>query len=676
MVYFAKYWPGMAHVLCKLTVSISVSGISGINAGYNKAKGEIKENSTVYNPSSVTAKDTLTLESGKDTNIIGSKASGDTVKVEVGENLNIESLQAQESYDEKNSSSGMGISVDLTKAGKTSIQGSASKGKIESDYESVTDQAGIYAGEGGFDINVGKNTDLKGAVIASDATPDKNKLSTDTLTYSDIQNKAEYKASSIGVGYSSDKGFTPNPGMPVSGDASSTTQSAVSPGTIIVGGKEVNPENLSRDPSGALNALGQIFDKKTVQEQQELAKVFGEVAFTLIGDLAEAQKKSIAKDSANKINKLLEDAQAAQKAGNTEAYTQYLKDIDQLVAQTSTEIAKWSDGGSMKTALHTIAGGLMAELGGGNFAAGALGAGANEALLKAIKPGSIEEAKWASLVIGLAAGKIAGGDATAGAAAAVSGTENNIGRHYTEQQKAIKSAQVQELMAQGMDGVTAMQTVEAQWKEIGVVQGDIYDSAMIKGVGLQVIQAKVAMGIISEDEAAQQMQQQYDSVRKDYPQLTDQQFNAVYSFGLKQGADTAGLVVEIAAMEVGGRLAVKVGSKVIELVRGGQTASNVGTVSETYKVGNTVGVSSAEETNLWWSQRGYTNPPYKPGTSVTELQLTEQTTFVRVYDGEVSGMRGSWLMKAEDIKGLTPAQIKDKFALPAEPKYVVDVTLD
>jgi len=129
-------------------------------------------------------------------------------------------------------------------------------------------------------------------------------------------------------------------------------------------------------------------------------------------------------------------------------------------------------------------------------------------------------------------------------------------------------------MAQGMDGVTAMQTVEAQWKEIGVVQGDIYDSAMIKGVGLQVIQAKVALGIITEDQAAQQMQQQYDSVRKDYPQLTDQQFNAVYSFGLQQGAATTELAAEAVAMEVGGRLIVKVGGKVIELVRGGQAVSN------------------------------------------------------------------------------------------------------
>jgi len=394
-------------------VSISVSGISGINAGYNKAKGEIKENSTVYNPSSVTAKDTLTLESGKDTNIIGSKASGDTVKVEVGENLNIESLQAQESYDEKNSSSGMGISVDLTKAGKTSIQGSASKGKIESDYESVTDQAGIYAGEGGFDINVGKNTDLKGAVIASDATPDKNKISTDTLTYSDIQNKAEYKASNSGVSIDT-KGkipVTPNLGMPVKGDADSTTKSAISPGTIIVGGKVVNPENLSRDPSGAVNALGKIFDKKTVQEKQELANLFGQEASKLVGDIAEREKDRLTSKIANaRTEEEREDARKQYKC--------------------------WMEGGANKVLLHALVGGLTAKLGGGDFMSGAKGAGFNEILmseLKNIKDPAMNQ--LLSALVGAAACKVLGGDAQIGAVTALNGTKYNFLSHWQKNQR-------------------------------------------------------------------------------------------------------------------------------------------------------------------------------------------------------------------------------------------------
>ncbi|QMV42441.1 RHS repeat-associated core domain-containing protein [Cohnella cholangitidis] len=85
----------------------------------------------------------------------------------------------------------------------------------------------------------------------------------------------------------------------------------------------------------------------------------------------------------------------------------------------------------------------------------------------------------------------------------------------------------------------------------------------------------------------------------------------------------------------------------------------------------------AEDVNKWWKEEmGYSKPPYKPGTLAQEIELTEKSTFVRVYDGENSGMYGGWFMKADDIKGLTPSQIQDKFALPTTPKFVADVELD
>lgn len=50
------------------------------------------------------------------------------------------------------------------KADFARISGNVSKDDVDSNYESVTDQSGIYAGKGGFDIGVGKNTDLKGCI--------------------------------------------------------------------------------------------------------------------------------------------------------------------------------------------------------------------------------------------------------------------------------------------------------------------------------------------------------------------------------------------------------------------------------------------------------------------------------------------------------------------------------
>nr|OZC14107.1 hypothetical protein SPSIL_50350 [Sporomusa silvacetica DSM 10669] len=312
--------------------------------------------------------------------------------IDVSGNLNIASQQDTNDYTAKNQSSGFGFSTGLIGG----VTGSISKGKTDSTYASVNDQAGIFAGKGGFDITVGKNTDLKGAVISSEATPDKNILSTDTLTYSDIQNKADYSASSVGVNLDTrkdaklnEKGLTPNIGVKASGDADSTTKSAISPGTIEV---RSNPDQdlskLSRDPEGALNALGKIFDKKTVQEQQELAKVFGEVTFDVIGNLG-------------------------------------LK-----------------EGSPEKVALDAFAGGLMAKLGGGNFASGAAGAGFNQLLMNELKnikdPAAMQ---WASAIVGAIAAKIIGGNTMTGASVAASETKNNWLNHNEQYAFELKLAQ-------------------------------------------------------------------------------------------------------------------------------------------------------------------------------------------------------------------------------------------
>ena len=63
---------------------------------------------------------------------------------------------------------------------------------------------------------------------------------------------------------------------------------------------------------------------------------------------------------------------------------------------------------------------------------------------------------------------------------------------------------------------------------------------------------------------------------------------------------------------------------------------------------------SIESVNNWWKKvMKYDKPPYKPRTVVQEIELIEDTTFVRIYDGIVSGQYGGWLMKADDIEGLT-----------------------
>ena len=96
----------------------------------------------------------------------------------------------------------MNVSGSVTVGYGASVRGSFNKSKINADHASVNEQAGIYAGDEGYDINVNKHTDLKGALITSTQKAEadgKNHFSTDSITHSDIENHSNYSGSSFGV---------------------------------------------------------------------------------------------------------------------------------------------------------------------------------------------------------------------------------------------------------------------------------------------------------------------------------------------------------------------------------------------------------------------------------------------------------------------------------------------
>lgn len=341
-------------------------------------KGEVSANGITFNESNVTANEDLNFTSGKDTNIKGGKLSGEKVTGNVGGDLNIESKQGSNSYKENNKSVGASIGLGSNKA----VSGSASVSKIDSNYESVTDQSGIYAGKEGFDIRVEANTDLKGGIISSTADADKNKLSTGTLTFEDIQNKADYKAGGAGIKVNknndaeyNEKGITPDIGMPASGEAESTTKATISKGAIEIRDKENQKQDinkLNRDNANSLNKLGEIFDKTKIEERQELANLFGELAY-------------------NEIH--------------------------------------YMDGSNEQKALyHAVVGGIMSKLTGGDFLAGATAAGINKLVIEEVKKAANYEPdkmQWVSAALGAVVAEFVSGNAQAGASAAASGTKNN-----------------------------------------------------------------------------------------------------------------------------------------------------------------------------------------------------------------------------------------------------------
>ncbi len=103
----------------------------------------------------------------------------------------------------------------------------------------MTEQSGIKAGDGGFQVNVQGNTDLKGGAITSTdkaVNEGKNSLTTATLTTSDIENKSSVNAQSTGFSVSTDmmngkyemaKGAAANLLNNASESASSTGQTRV-----------------------------------------------------------------------------------------------------------------------------------------------------------------------------------------------------------------------------------------------------------------------------------------------------------------------------------------------------------------------------------------------------------------------------------------------------------------
>ena len=282
-------------------ISLTGGGLLDINASGNMARQNGDTHQESYVPTTIKAAQLAQLKAKRDTTIIGSTVSGKKVEVDTGRDLHIQSLQDVDNFKEHSKSAGFSISSKPNFKDPTGSI-SASVGRIDSKWKSVTHQAGIFAGEEGYDINVGNGTTLEGAVIKSDAPKAKNTLTTKSLEMKDIQNEAEYTYSNNGIGYNyygskkkleemktNDKkgydkiynsiGLVPNLGVGSKGKASSTTQSAISDGILTVDGKEIDTKTINTNTENTLHQLDKIFDKKKIEERQELARLFAKNAY-------------------------------------------------------------------------------------------------------------------------------------------------------------------------------------------------------------------------------------------------------------------------------------------------------------------------------------------------------------------------------------------------------------
>lgn len=365
------------------TVSPHGNGVIGLDANVYKGKENALETTKTHTGTIIRGKQVNTV-SGNDTEIIGSKVIGDSVTTKVGHDLKIESLQDTNDYHKI--SKNKGISVSYGMSGPARVGFDNSRGTTDSHYASVTNQAGIYAGDGGYNVQVNNATTLTGGIIKGSTDKSKNKLSSNSLKMNDIQNETSYSAKTSGYSLSTTKrsknnpiGITGSPkmGIPVKGNSKSTTHSAISEGILEIAEKE-SLEKINHDTEQALNKLAPIFDKKTVEEKEILLTKISDHGYKLIGDIALHEQ-----------NVLIKKIEHAEEIGDKEE-----------VAKLRKKAQMWGEGGIYKVALHGAFGAVISDLSGYNGLKGFKTSAINEASQPILeKVGNPDLQKIISIVI-------------------------------------------------------------------------------------------------------------------------------------------------------------------------------------------------------------------------------------------------------------------------------------
>ncbi|MCK2512913.1 hemagglutinin repeat-containing protein, partial [Escherichia coli] len=402
-------------------------GIS-VSASANQGKGSEKGNGITHTETTVDAGNRLTIISGRDTTLTGAQAGGETVKVDAGRHLTLTSEQDSDRYDSKQQNASAGGSFTFgSMSGSASVN--LSRDKMHSNYDSVQEQTGIFAGRGGFDVTTGQHTQLNGAVIASTATADKNRLDTGTLGFSDIENRADFKTEHQSAGLSTGGSVAGNflgnmannllVGANHEGHADSTTQSAVSAGNITIRDTQSQKQDvadLKRDAAHANQTLSPIFDREKEQQRLQQAQLIGEIG-NQVADIARTEGQ-IAGEKAKRDPAALNQARAELEAAGKPLTEQ---DVAQRAYNNGMAASGFGTGGKYQQAIQAATAAVQG-LAGGNLSA-ALAGGAVPYIAEIIKQTTPDGAGRvaAHAVVNAALSLAQGKNALAGAAGAATG---------------------------------------------------------------------------------------------------------------------------------------------------------------------------------------------------------------------------------------------------------------
>ena len=272
-------------------VGISMGQQTGITfsaSGY-QAKGKANGDSSIQSNSHLDTNE-LTIISGHDVNLDGAVVRANHVDGAIAHDLTISSLQDSETFRSQQQSISGGASFTYgTGGGSASF--AASRSHTNADLAAVSEQSGIQAGSGGFDIRVGNHTQLNGGAITSTAAAENNHFSTNSLGVADLNNHQSLESQSQSVAAGTGSAMVAAAKAVISGlagnanansSASSSTKATISAGKIDIRNGDTSAlVSLNRDADSA-NAIlpgnnpQQIAN--AVQNSSEAGQVIGDIS--------------------------------------------------------------------------------------------------------------------------------------------------------------------------------------------------------------------------------------------------------------------------------------------------------------------------------------------------------------------------------------------------------------
>ncbi len=455
---------------------------AGVTVAVSGSRGRADADETRWTLGHIDAGQQVQLRSGRDTVLSGAVVSAPQVVADVGRQLLVESLQDTSRYDSDRAQASANATFGPAPSAGVGLGGS----RVDSQYASVTEQAGIRAGDGGFQIRAQGGTELRGGAITStDAAvaAGLNRLDTPQIRLSDVENRANYRAEAasvnIGAAYSADGRTVPSGTGAGFGSDSGHAASVTRAGVSGIAG------NTSARTGDAQTGISPLFDAGRVQREVDaqvaITQRIGEQAPRLVADIADSRAQALRTQAQS------ESDPSRQRA---------------LLEQA----ASWEEGGAARVATHVVVGavngGLPGAAGAGAVAAAAPALDALQGRVTAALSDAGTSAGVArgtgqvvANVAALVLGGVAGGGSAAGAALGLDVDANNRQLHPTEIQWIKDNARrfanrlgISEAEAERRLGTQAYRTVQ-----VGVAgEWDASAAAFLREGGRQLLPADPA----------------------------------------------------------------------------------------------------------------------------------------------------------------------------------------